>query len=233
MDYDSTQVYLRTIKKFRPLTKSHEKALITRAQQGDLRARDELVGCCLRFVVSVALKYRKQGVALEDLIASGNVGLLEALSKYDLSRGARLMTFARNYIRSHIIALIASQSRICAIPENNIPFFQSLYAQGEQSVGDWKHRNGPDLYRYAYRHPVDPETAVYMDRGIQDVETLPRLERLLTPRECFIIRRFYWDGISLQEVGAELGITRSRVYQVKRVAEEKLRKWVVGHSTEI
>ncbi len=68
----------------------------------------------LREVVFVALKYRRYGVALNDLISEGNLGLLRALDKFDVSRGVRFATYAMHWIRAYIVSnVLASWSVVC------------------------------------------------------------------------------------------------------------------------
>ena len=95
----------------------HRKELLTREQECDLARRwaeerdeaaaEELVQRNLRFVVKVAMRYRKYGVPVSDLIQEGNLGLIRAVEKFDPERGTRLISYAvwwiKAYIQSHII----------------------------------------------------------------------------------------------------------------------------------
>jgi RNA polymerase primary sigma factor len=96
---DSTAVYMKEIKKTKSLSRSSELELITSA---DTASRNRLIESNLRFVVQVALKYRGMGLELEDLIAFGNIGLFEAVDKFDPKKGVKFITFAVWYIRAEI-----------------------------------------------------------------------------------------------------------------------------------
>jgi RNA polymerase sigma-32 factor len=86
------------------LERDEELALARRFRDaGDPIARDRLARSQLRTVVSIALRYRRYGLELSELIAEGNVGLVHALSKFDPERGNRLVTYASHWIRAYIL----------------------------------------------------------------------------------------------------------------------------------
>lgn len=70
---------------------------------GDVRAREALLAANLRHVVSIAYGYSRYGVALADLVAEGNVGLVYALGKFDPERGTRFLTYAAYWIRAYVL----------------------------------------------------------------------------------------------------------------------------------
>ena len=113
---DSTRFYLKEISKIPLLSFEEEKILAQRIAAGDQEAVDELVRHNLRLVVSVAKKYSGCGLSLLDLIQEGNVGLIEAARKYDLSRGFRFSTYATWWIRQKIGRALSDQSRSIRIP---------------------------------------------------------------------------------------------------------------------
>ena len=113
---DSTRFYLKEISKIPLLSFGEEKILAQRIATGDQEAVDELVRHNLRLVVSVAKKYSGCGLSLLDLIQEGNVGLIEAARKYDLSRGFRFSTYATWWIRQKIGRALSDQSRSIRIP---------------------------------------------------------------------------------------------------------------------
>jgi RNA polymerase sigma-32 factor len=86
------------------LSREREHALITRWLAGrDNSARDELVRSHLRYVVLTALRYRRYGLPVSELVAEGNFGLVHALQKFDSSRGTRFVTYGSYWIRAYIL----------------------------------------------------------------------------------------------------------------------------------
>ena len=79
-----------------------ERDLARRSQDGDREASDRLLRAHLSFVVSIARKYRRYGVPMNDLVQEGSIGLLHAIRKFDPAAGARLSTYARWWVRAAI-----------------------------------------------------------------------------------------------------------------------------------
>ena len=90
----SLELYLREIGSKESLTSEEEADLARRIKNNDNDAQEILVEANLRFVVSIAKQYANQGVALEDLISEGNVGLIRAARGFDENRGCRFITYA-------------------------------------------------------------------------------------------------------------------------------------------
>lgn len=113
----SVQRYLRELRNYPPMTRKEEEATLVRAKKGDSRAIEALLTANLRFVVSVALEYQGRGVALSDLIAEGNVGLIEALGRFDEKRGFKFISYAVWWIRQGILNALKKTSTV-SMPAN-------------------------------------------------------------------------------------------------------------------
>jgi RNA polymerase primary sigma factor len=108
--------YLHQMGEFQLLTASEEVALAQRIEAGDEAARGQLVEANLRLVVSVAKSYRGRGIALEDLLQEGNIGLMRAAEKFDWQKGFKFSTYATWWIRQSITRAIAEKARIVRLP---------------------------------------------------------------------------------------------------------------------
>ncbi len=117
-DNEVLSSYLEAIDKIPLLSYEEEYELAVRAKNGDKKARDKIVSSNLRFVVSVAKKYRGQGLALEDLIDEGNIGLMTAVDKYEPEKGYHFISYAVWWIRQSILKALAEQSRPVRLPLN-------------------------------------------------------------------------------------------------------------------
>ena len=108
--------YLGRVRGGRLLDAGEEKELSRRARGGDLRARQKLIECNLRLVISIAKKYRGRGVLFEDLIQEGNAGLIRAVEKFDPEMGNRFSTYATWWIRQAVTRAVADHARTVRLP---------------------------------------------------------------------------------------------------------------------
>ncbi len=117
-DENLISMYLKEINKIPLLTAQEETELAVKAAAGDVAAKNKIVNANLRFVVNVAKKYQKKGLELEDLISEGNIGLLTAIEKFDVSKGYRFISYAVWWIRQSILKAICEKSRAIRLPLN-------------------------------------------------------------------------------------------------------------------
>jgi len=109
-------VYLRELREIPLLEAAEEQACARLAAQGDPAARQRLVRANLRFVVMVAKRYCNRGVPLEDLINEGNIGLIQAVERFDPDRGVRFVSYAVWWVRQAILKAIHEDSRLIRVP---------------------------------------------------------------------------------------------------------------------
>ena len=117
-DENILAMYLNEINKIPMLSREEEVELAQKAQSGDKAAKDKLVNANLRFVVNVAKKYQNHGLDLSDLISEGNLGLLTAVDKFDVSKGYHFISYAVWWIRQSILKAICEKSRAIRLPLN-------------------------------------------------------------------------------------------------------------------
>jgi RNA polymerase primary sigma factor len=113
---DSLQLFLNDIGKIDLLTAAQEVALAKRIERGDREARQEMVEANLRLVVSIAKRYRNQGVPFLDLIQEGTIGLVRAAEKFDYRKGFKFSTYATWWIRQAVARALADKARTIRIP---------------------------------------------------------------------------------------------------------------------
>jgi RNA polymerase primary sigma factor len=117
---DITRRYFNDLEKI-PLAKVEEEIqLAIKIRNGDKQALDKLVSLNLRFVVSVAKKYLGNGISLNDLINEGNIGLINAASRFDETKGFKFITYAVWWIRQAIIMATSNCNRMIRLPQNQI-----------------------------------------------------------------------------------------------------------------
>jgi len=110
--------YLEEISHLDPLSREEEQKLGSLVQEGDEQARERLVQANLRFVVTIAKEYLNHGMPLSDLISEGNLGLIEASTRFDPSRGFKFISYAVWWIRHAILSALADRGRPVRIPQN-------------------------------------------------------------------------------------------------------------------
>ena len=135
---DTLRLYLKEISQFPQLTPEEEKAIGARVQQGDEEAFQRLIEANLRFVVSMAKKYARSGYPLHELINEGNLGLIEAVSRFDPARGVRFITYASWWIRQAILAAIAHHGQVFRLPpklKHELYRFETKVAHLTQELG--------------------------------------------------------------------------------------------------
>lgn len=116
----SLNIYFKDVSKQPMISQEEEIELAKRAKEGDINATNKLIQANLRFVISVAKQYQNKGLPLIDLIQEGNCGLVEAISKFDETKGFKFISYAVWWIRQAIIKAISDQSRTIRVPVSQI-----------------------------------------------------------------------------------------------------------------
>lgn len=123
---DPVRMYLKEIGQIKLLTLDEEAALADRIIEGDPEAKNILAEANLRLVVSIAKRYVGRGMLFLDLIQEGNIGLMKAVDKFDVTKGYKFSTYATWWIRQAITRAIADQARTIRVPVHMVETINKL-----------------------------------------------------------------------------------------------------------
>ena len=147
--------HLSDIRKYKLLTPSGEFRLASATQRGEADARNELVQANLRLVVKIAKTYRVPGMDLDELIAEGELGLIEAANRFDPSRGVRFVAYAPYWIRKYVLLAVGRHKRQTTSPaepdvmegagaaESAAGWSRSTISSTDQTIADSRIRSRP------------------------------------------------------------------------------------------
>jgi RNA polymerase primary sigma factor len=159
---DSLQRFLKDICKVELLTAAQEVELAKRIERGDRAARQEMVEANLRLVVSIAKRYRNQGLPFLDLIQEGTIGLVRAVEKFDHRKGFKFSTYATWWIRQAVARALADKARTIRVPVHIVETLNKIV------------RSERRLRAELCREPLPIEVAVDLDLPLDEVERIMR-----------------------------------------------------------
>lgn len=148
----STQVYLREVERIPLLTPQEEFEVATAAAAGDQKAIDKLVKANLRFVLSVAKMYASSEELQQEMVAVGNIGLVDAAKRFDPTKGFKFISFAVWHIRKEMILWLQKNKRTVYIPPAHL-----LILKKSEEIAQ-------NLYTQLGRDPLDMEIFEEMKR---------------------------------------------------------------------
>ena len=156
-DDESISQYFLEIRNYPLLNADQEVRLACKIRAGNRRALSKLIKANLRFVVSIAMEYRNQGLPLGDLINEGNIGLIKAAHKFDETKGFKFISYAVWWIRQSIMQAIADHARVVRLPINRI--------SSVNKIG----RAASSLEQEFERTPTPEEIATILEISSQEV----------------------------------------------------------------
>jgi RNA polymerase primary sigma factor len=159
---DALQLFLKDIGKVDLLTAAQEVELAKRIERGDHRAKQEMVEANLRLVVSIAKKYRNQGLPFLDLIQEGTIGLVRAAEKFDHRKGFKFSTYATWWIRQAVARALADKARTIRMPVHVVEKLNKIV------------RSERKLRAELSREPTSVEIAYDVDLTVDEVEQIRR-----------------------------------------------------------
>src|SRR5690349_8919959 len=152
------ELYLREIGRLGRITPQQEIELAKRIQQGDERAREEMIKANLRLVVKIARDYEEYGLPLLDLINEGNIGLMKAVERFDPTKGAKLSTYASWWIKQAIKRALSNQSKTIRLPDHVVDKLANI------------RRAEVKLHEILDREPTDEELADFLRMDVRRVK---------------------------------------------------------------
>jgi RNA polymerase primary sigma factor len=168
---DSVQLFMQGIGKTPLLTAAQEVVLAKRIEQGDQGATTEMVAANLRLVVSIAKRYRDQGLPFMDLIQEGTIGLIRATEKFDWRRGFKFSTYATWWIRQAVTRALADKSRTIRMPVHIVEKLTKITYTEQR------------LRAASGRQPSSDEIAFDLDMTTQEVEAICGMAQTPIPLE--------------------------------------------------
>jgi len=137
MNLKAETLYFRDIKRYRVLNEEEERELVRRVQVKDAEATEQLITANLRFVVSIAQRYRGRGLSFLELINEGNIGLLKAAKRFDLENNVKFISYAVWWIRQSIQKALFEQSGTIRVPPNKIALLNRFRQALDRHCGDY------------------------------------------------------------------------------------------------
>ncbi len=162
---DPVRMYLKEIGQIKLLTLDEEGALADRITAGDEEAKNILAEANLRLVVSIAKRYVGRGMLFLDLIQEGNIGLMKAVDKFDVSKGYKFSTYATWWIRQAITRAIADQARTIRVPVHMVETINKLARVQRQ------------LTLELNREPSEEELAKKMNTSVEKVREIYKISQ--------------------------------------------------------
>jgi RNA polymerase primary sigma factor len=159
---DALQLFFKNIGKVKLLTAAQEVGLAKRIERGDHGAKQEMVEANLRLVVSIAKRYRNQGLPFLDLIQEGTIGLVRAAEKFDHRKGFKFSTYATWWIRQAVARALADKARTIRMPVHVVEKLNKIL------------RAERKLRAELGRQPTSAQIGHEIDLGASDVEQIQR-----------------------------------------------------------
>lgn len=207
-------IYHRDINRFRTLSAEEEQELLKQVKLGDEQARKTLIESNLRLVTKIARQYRRPKIELLDLIQEGNIGLIEAVDKFDAEMGYRFSTYAVWSIRKAIQEFLGEENTIESLDsiiedDGEEVFLSDMIKDAETILG------GPSCEIIdAQLEQIEEQQRIF-----ERLDTIPEREREV----LMMLYGFKGKPMSLQDIADQLGMSHERIRCIKNTALERLK----------
>ena len=207
---DALQLFLKDVGRVDLLTAAQEVELAKRIERGEHRAKQEMVEANLRLVVSIAKRYRNQGLPFLDLIQEGTIGLVRAAEKFDYRKGFKFSTYATWWIRQAVARALADKARTIRMPVHVVEKLNKIV------------RSERKLRAELGREPNTVEIARDLELTLEEVEQIRRtaqspvsLEKPVGDEEESEFGHFITDeSVPLPEDAAEITLRKETLERI-------------------
>jgi len=201
---EALESFLAKLGRERVLRAEEEKILARRVERGDLEAKRRLIEANLRLVVSVAKRYRGQGLPFLDLIQEGTIGLVRAAELFDYRRGVKFSTYATWWIRQAVTRALADKGRVVRLPVQAVHTLHKINRADEylsshlgraatiREIADYLGLTAADVARLR-RAGMEP---LSLDQPVSEGESITLGEFVADPREGALDRLEEMDRIA-------------------------------------
>src|SRR3989454_2345261 len=217
---DALQLFLKDIGKVDLLTAAQEVELAKRIERGDHAAKQEMVEANLRLVVSIAKKYRNQGLPFLDLIQEGTIGLVRAAEKFDYRKGFKFSTYATWWIRQGVARALADKARTIRMPVHVVETLNKIL------------RTERELRSELRRDPTSVEIGRVLDLTSDEIEQIRRtaqspvsLEKPVGDEEESEFGHFITDeSVPLPDEAAEVTLRKETLEKILSQLSQRERR---------
>ena len=200
----------------KPLSADEEQRYLLRFQRGDPKAKNILIEHNLRLVAHVAKKYQSCDEDPDDLISIGTIGLIKAISTFDLSRASKLSTYAARCIDNELLMMLRARKK------------RSREVSLYDPIGTDREGNEISLLDVIESPPIDVVEDCFKHDNLSHL--LKHIKNTLSPKEYHVICCRYGLGgqepLTQREIARDLSISRSYVSRIEKNALRKLRALV-------
>lgn len=197
----------------KPLSADEEQRYLLRFQRGDPKAKNILIEHNLRLVAHVAKKYQSCDEDPDDLISIGTIGLIKAISTFDLSRASKLSTYAARCIDNELLMMLRARKK------------RSREVSLYDPIGTAREGNEISLLDVIESPPIDVVEDCFKHDNLSHL--LKHIKNTLSPKEYHVICCRYGLGgqepLTQREIARDLSISRSYVSRIEKNALRKLR----------
>jgi len=248
--------YYAEVGKTKIISAEEEKELFRRYKENnDIEARDKLIHNCLRSVVKISCQYSDDAEKIKDLISAGNLGIFDALERYDPTRNTRFLSYATYWIKLYIreefySADLVSMPRWRQKAIRKVKKVKRHYATckgrvaEDKEICDETELSPTQLRRLEVEElrftPLDAALCRMLKhsdtRAIENTaaketkEILENLMGLLSNKENFVLKAYYgsvFEPWSLRQIGNLIGVSSERVRQIKLDSLKRLHRWIM------